>query len=66
MGHYIENATTRKYHVLVYSGSEMLVLTDLSGSGIPNQKYVGYNATQAIRNFVTRRRKYRQGLRYWI
>ena len=40
MGHYIENATTRRARVLVYAGTEMISVTDLTGSGLLPCKYV--------------------------
>ena len=60
MGHYIENATTRRARVLVYAGSEMLVVTDLSGSGMPNVKYGLCSVTSAVKHFRTRRGEYRK------
>lgn len=63
MGHYIENATTRRARVLVYAGDEMLVLTDLSGSGIGNRKYVLHSPTSAVRDFVSKRAAYRKSHR---
>ena len=63
MGHYIENATTRRARVLVYAGDEMLVVTDLSGSGMPNQKYVLYSSSAAARDFVSKRAAYRKSHR---
>jgi hypothetical protein len=63
MGHYIENATTRRARVLVYAGTEMLTVTDLSGSGMPNNKYSLCSVTSAVKHFVSRRAEYRKGIR---
>ena len=60
MGHYIENATTRRARVLVYAGSECMTLTDISGIGAPNQKYVMYSPSAAARDFVSKRAVYRK------
>ena len=51
MGYYIENATTRRARVLVYAGEEMLVLTDLSGSGMPNVKCGLCSVAAAAKHF---------------
>ena len=63
MGHYIENATTRRARVLVYAGTEMISVTDLTGSGLLPCKYVMHSPTSAVRDFVSKRAAYRKGVR---
>ena len=63
MGRYIENATTRRARVLVYAGTEMISVTDLSGSGLLPCKYVLHSPTSAVRDFVSKRAEYRKSHR---
>lgn len=58
MGHYIESATTRRARVLVYSAVGSMRITDLSGSGMDDWRYVLHSPTSAVRDFVSRRAVY--------
>lgn len=54
MGTYINNASTARYNVSVYRGSEMIVINDLSGAHAPGRKYgYGYSISSAIRDYAS-------------
>lgn len=63
MGYYIENATTRRARVLVYAGTEMITVTDLTGSGLLPCKYIMHSPTSAVRDFASKRAAYRKSHR---